>query len=247
VPRTMLDGIDTDAAGIARLSPQMVAYYVNGRYAWSAAQIAMFPHANHVTISVTASADAGDVLDVETGDATPAQAEGWIAKRKAAGLYRPTIYCSRSTIPAVRAGTGSYVLGKDYDIWVADYTGTPHVVASSVVGGVTAICAATQYENTANWDVSAVYDDGWPHRTPPAPVKTTTPVEPVKPVEETDMIVLSTKLDGKTVTTYTYNGETVRHIVSDADNTAMVAKLGPAVPVTPKQLQTFNGGQLPPM
>jgi hypothetical protein len=88
--------------------------------------------------------------------------------RKAAGLYRPTIYCSRSVIPAVRAGTGSYILGKDYDIWVADYTGSPHQVTAP--GAPAATCAATQYESTANWDASIVYDTAWPHRKPPVQV-----------------------------------------------------------------------------
>jgi hypothetical protein len=163
----MYDGINSLAAGIARQFPNAtkVAGYLNGIYAWSQAQWNLFPHADHVTISVTAAANAGDVLDVEVGDAAPNQAAGWIAMRKAAGLYRPTIYCSRSVIPAVRAGTGSYVLGKDYDIWVADYTGSPHPVTAP--GTPSATCAATQYESTANWDASMVYDTDWPHRKAP--------------------------------------------------------------------------------
>jgi hypothetical protein len=165
----MYDGINALAAGIAKEFPTAakIAGYVNGTYAWSQAEWNLFPHADHVTISVTASANAGDVLDVEVGDATPNQAAGWIAMRKAAGLYRPTIYCSRSVIPAVRAGTGSYILGKDYDIWVAEYTGAPHEV---IAPGTPAVaCAATQYASTANYDVSIVYDTAWPHRKAPMP------------------------------------------------------------------------------
>lgn len=163
----MYDGIGSLAAGIARAFPNApkIAGYVNGIYAWSYADWDNFPHADHVRISVTASANVGDVLDVETGDASPDQTAGWIAMRKAGGLYRPTIYCSRDTIPAVRAGTGRYILGVDYDIWVADYTNVPHQVTAP--GTPSATCAATQYEATANWDVSIVYDTAWPHRTPP--------------------------------------------------------------------------------
>jgi hypothetical protein len=158
----MYDGINVLAAGIAREFPNAakVAGYINGTYAWSQADWDLFPHADHVTISITAGANAGDVLDVEAGDATPGQTAGWIAMRKAAGLYRPTIYCSLDVIPAVRVGTGSYILGKDYDIWAPDYTGVPHEVPG---------CAATQYESTANYDVSIVYDTAWPHRKAPAP------------------------------------------------------------------------------
>jgi hypothetical protein len=165
---TMYDGINSLAAGIHQKFPNaaMVAGYINGRYAWTQAEWDLFPHANHVTIGISASANAGDVLDVEAGDATPAQTAGWIRARKAAGYYRPSIYCARAVIPAVRQGTGSYILGRDYDIWVADWTGSPHQVAAP--GTPAATCAATQYENTAHYDVSAVYDTRWPHRTAPA-------------------------------------------------------------------------------
>jgi hypothetical protein len=171
----MYDGVNALAAGIAREFPNaaMVAGYVNGAYAWSQQDWDLFPHATQVQITVTASANSGDVLDVEAGDATPSQTAGWIAMRKAAGYYQPTIYCSRSVIPAVRAGTGSYVLGKDYDIWVADFTGSPHEVTAP--GSPSATCSATQYESTANYDVSMVYDSGWPHRKPPAPTSTKLP------------------------------------------------------------------------
>lgn len=175
--RLMYDGIDTLAAGIHRQFPAapLVAGYLNGRYAWSQQDWDLFPAATHVEITIKASANAGDVLDVEQGDATPDQCEAWIAMRKAAGLYRPTIYCSRSVIPAVRAGTGNYVLGKDYDIWVADYTGSAHQVTAP--GSPSATCAATQYESTASYDVSAVHDAGWPHRKAPG----STPAAPAWP------------------------------------------------------------------
>jgi fibronectin type III domain protein len=171
----MYDGINSDAAAIARKFPSaaMVAGYINGKFAWSQSDWNLFPHAKHVTISITASADAGDVLDVEAGNATPAETGGWIGKRKVSGLFRPSIYCSRSVIPAVRQGTGSYILGRDYDIWVADWTGSPHEVTAP--GSPSATCAATQYENTASYDVTAVYDTGWPHRGAPA---TKPPAEP---------------------------------------------------------------------
>lgn len=169
-PRYMYDGIASLAPGIAKAFPKagMVAGYLNGRYAWSQAQWDLFPGADHVTISVTASADEGDVLDVETGDARPDQCAGWIAMRKAAGLHRPTIYCSRLVIPAVRQATGAYMLNHDYDIWVADYTGGAHQVTAPGPG-LQVPCAATQYDSQPGYDVSAVYDPGWPHRTAPAP------------------------------------------------------------------------------
>jgi hypothetical protein len=165
----MYDGINADAAAIHGSYPNTayVAGYINGNYAWTTAEWNLFPKAVKVQISISASANAGDVLDVEAGDASASETAGWIRLRKSAGYYRPTIYTSRSNIPAVREGTGSYVLGTDYDIWVADWTGSAHEVTAPGPG-VSAICSATQYENAANWDVSAVYDSGWPHRTAPS-------------------------------------------------------------------------------
>jgi len=161
----MYDGINSLAAGIAHDFPnaQMVAGYLTGQYAWTAAEWALFPRASHVTIATTAGANAGDVLDVETGDASPDQCQGWISLRKRSGLYRPTIYCSLAIVPAVRQGTGPYILGRDYDLWVADWDGTSTPVYPLAV--------AKQDRNTASYDVSAVYDDLWPRRSVPVPPK----------------------------------------------------------------------------
>ena len=157
----MLDGINSLAAGIARDFPQAakVAGYLNGFYAWSDAEWGLFPHADHVTISVSAFSSVGDVLDVETGDATPDHAETWIQMRKAAGLFRPTVYCSLAVVPSVRVGTGRYVLGIDYDLWVADYDDS--------LASVYPLAVAKQYQSTTGYDASVVYDPAWPHRTPP--------------------------------------------------------------------------------
>lgn len=167
VPIYMYDGINVLARGISQLFPHAakVAGYVGGYYAWTQAEWDLFPLADKVTITPFV-ANQGDVLDVETGDATPDQTAGWIEQRHAAGYYRPTIYCSLDVIPAVRKGTGSYILGVDYDIWVAYYTGYAQQIAAP--GLPAGNCAATQYMSTAEYDVSAIYDPEWPHRTPPS-------------------------------------------------------------------------------
>lgn len=165
----MYDGISVLAAGIARQFPYApkVAGYINGRYAWSQAQWNLFPHTDHVHITVRPTANAGDVLDVEIGDATPEQTHGWIAMRNAAGLFRPTIYCNYSTVPAVRRSTGNFILGVDYDIWVAKYDGFSTAPPMVGPGNLSARFAAKQWESTAEWDKSAVYDTSWPHRKHP--------------------------------------------------------------------------------
>lgn len=161
--RIMYDGINSLAHGIAQQFPhaEIVAGYVDGEYAWSADEWALFPNASKVEISVNAANKTGDVLDVERGDATPAQAHDWIIARRAAGYDRPTIYCSYALVPQVRLETRELALGVDYDIWVARWD---NVQNPPPMPGPTATYAAKQYQTTTGYDLSVVYDDGWPHR-----------------------------------------------------------------------------------
>lgn len=102
---------------------EIVAGYIDGRYAWTAADWNRFPKARKVTIAVFPSTNNGEALDCEAGDATPAQCPAWVRKRQAAGLAIPTIYCSRSAWPAVQAACK----GLTVDYWIAEYSGIPHI------------------------------------------------------------------------------------------------------------------------
>lgn len=167
--RLMYDGINTDVPAIRKLNPNMVAGYVDGRYAWSAADWEGWnSRCVAVRIAVFPATNKGDVIDCENGDATPAQAAQWIRMRKAAGYYRPTVYCNRGTIPAVRSATGSLVLGSDYDIWAADWTGAAHQVTAPGPGAAVKL-PATQFKSGQLFDTSMVYDDWWPHSGAPKP------------------------------------------------------------------------------
>lgn len=162
--RTMFDGINADA-GIIRTVFQpgnLVCYYVAGNsYIWTEAEKALFP--TDSLVGITLSADyfgpGSDVLDVEAGGASPDQVHAWIAVKKAQGYFRPTIYCSLSVVPAIRAATGNYILGVDYDLWIADWDGTTVIPYPAA--------AAKQYRNLGPYDVSVVFDSNWPHRKPP--------------------------------------------------------------------------------
>jgi hypothetical protein len=160
---TMYDGINTDAATIARvIKPgDKLAYYNDGRYAWTKEEIALFPNNEHVTITVLGGA--ADVCDCETGDMTPDEAAAWVRKRKLAGYLRPTVYRSLALMKDIRNATGGLIMGKDWDSWVADYDNSP----TNVYEGA----AAKQYRSTAGYDVSEVYDENWPHRSAPVPPK----------------------------------------------------------------------------
>lgn len=139
--RTMYDSVS--AASIPA-DATMVAGYLNGAYAWSSEDWARFPHAVHVTVTVNTSA-AADVLDVENGDASPAEAPGWIATHPGG-----SIYCDSSTWPAVKAAFGGRPLPP---FWIADYNGDASTIPTGAV--------AAQYEDAGPYDLS-VCADYWP-------------------------------------------------------------------------------------
>lgn len=111
---------DSTTASDIPADAEIVAGYVDGRYAWSDADWARFPNAVKVRISVFGSLDA-DVLDVEPSDATPADAAVWVAQKNARREHA-TVYCggyNRTQVDAVCAGL-------EYDVWLADPTGVAH-------------------------------------------------------------------------------------------------------------------------
>lgn len=143
-----------------------VAGYVDGRYAWSAADWARFPNAVHVRIACFARTNDGHVLDVETGDATPTQAPGWVRMRRQAGVD-PTVYCSLAWWPSVRAAFIAQGVPEPH-YWIAAYPGNgPRLYAGAV---------AHQYANPGPYDLSVVADY-WPgvDIVPTANVIATTP------------------------------------------------------------------------
>jgi hypothetical protein len=153
----MYDGIDSDA-DVIPTSAQLVAGYIDGDYVWTAADWARFPHSVHVAIAVRSTTNGGQVLDVETGNASPAESVTWVKMRRGAGTD-PTVYCSESTWSSVRSEfQGSSVTEPHY--WIASYDGNTAIPSGAI---------AHQYESTANWDLSSVADY-WPGVDPaPAP------------------------------------------------------------------------------
>jgi hypothetical protein len=152
---------DSTTADDIPTTVEVVAGYVDGRYAWSAADWARFPGAVKVRIAVRASTNDGHVLDVEPGDATPVEAPGWVAMRRRAGVD-PTVYCNLSDLPTVRAAFDAAGVAQPH-YWVARYDGVADIPAG---------CIAKQYMNDpgsgGHWDLSAVADY-WPG-VDPAPV-----------------------------------------------------------------------------
>jgi hypothetical protein len=163
---------------------EIVGGYLNGRYAWSAADWARFPHAVHVRISVRAAFLDGHVLDVEPGDATPTESVGWVKARRAAGAD-PTVYCNRSTWPQVRAAFAAAGVAEPH-YWIATASGRFEIPAGAV--------AAQYLLDTRGVDISAVADY-WPGVDAPASNPGSTPAGPSIPAQEEDAMLVPAAAD----------------------------------------------------
>ncbi|MGW4527274.1 hypothetical protein [Amycolatopsis sp. NPDC004378] len=135
--------------------PALVAGYVDRikLAPWSAADWALFPDALKVRIVKKPSTNDGHVLDVEVGDATPAQAPGWARMRRQSGFAHPVVYCNRSTWPKVRAAFAEQGVAPPL-YWIATATGRAEIPDGAI---------AAQYllDVAPGIDISVVADF-WP-------------------------------------------------------------------------------------
>lgn len=132
-----LDAIPKDAGAVAG--------YVNGAWPTFAEVQKRWPKAKHLSIAVTSSANA-ECLDVEPGDATPADAAAWVKRQIARGVKKPVVYTSVSqaqTLLAALAKGG--IKRSDVRLWTAHYSGKPHLCDSSCGFGFLSKADATQF------------------------------------------------------------------------------------------------------
>lgn len=156
---TMYDSVDVSQIPAAALA---CGGYRDGRWPTFQALSERFPHARLLSIAVSASTDA-DCLDIEQGDATPAQAPGWVKRQHARGIPRPCLYANASTMPAVLAALKAEGIPRGMvRLWSAHYT-VAHICGPDTCAypGVPA-CDGTQWTDRAlgrNLDQSALLDD----------------------------------------------------------------------------------------
>jgi hypothetical protein len=122
------------------------ATYATGNYAASPSDVA--GHKTVMWIDVTGYDHSASVLDVEPGDATPSMAATWAWHRlhdNPSALAR--IYTMRSQWPAVKAAIGHLPakMRSQVRYWIADPTGSPHIVPGS---------DATQWYWGKSYDIS---------------------------------------------------------------------------------------------
>lgn len=139
--------------------PTIVAGYIDGRYAWPEAAWSAFPGAYLVHIATSASTMAGEVLDVEAGDATPEEAPAWCTARRAAGVS-PVVYTSVDNWATVSNQFTVQKVPAPY-WWIASWDNKNTLIEGAI---------AKQYKNdlAPGYDVSVV-SPSWPHSPSPTP------------------------------------------------------------------------------
>ena len=188
----MLTMYDSITAADIPADAEAVAGYVpdDPAFAWSVADWARFTRARlRIGIATRAWINASDVLDVETGDATPAQAPGWIQMRRAAGHAHPGVYCNLATWQAVQdAFTAADVAHPRY--WISHYDGVREL---PTLNGITAWAKqyATEPQSGGHFDLSIVADDLPPAREDTCVYKT---FQPGKHVQDVMDVAGCTKL-----------------------------------------------------
>jgi hypothetical protein len=135
----------------------LVAGYLDGAFAWSEQDWLRHTSQGAIAVGIVINPanNAGEVLDVETGDATPRQAVDWVRMRRAAGFSDLTVYCAESALPYVQQQFSAAGAAQP-NYWVAGYDDVATIPAG---------CIAKQYANSpmtgGHYDLSIVADY-WP-------------------------------------------------------------------------------------
>jgi hypothetical protein len=125
---------------------QVVATYADGPHPVPAS--AVTGRKSVLWISITGHDYSASVVDVEPGNATPAQAAAWAQHRLSASPHAiARIYTMIREWPAVQAAVASFSAQMRERIhwWIADPTGRPHLVTGS---------DATQWYWGSNYDIT---------------------------------------------------------------------------------------------
>lgn len=122
------------------------------------------PHARLVSIAV-ASRHNAECLDVEPGDATPADAPGWVRRQQARGIERPAVYAAAGEMNAVLDALDAAGIHPDeYRVWTAHVGAGKHLCGPSTCGLIPVKAHATQWTWTSggrNLDESVVRPAFW--------------------------------------------------------------------------------------
>lgn len=154
---------DATHAGISSLPKGQAAGYSTGTGSvpWTAADWAAHPGAVRIDQDPAARDPTADVLDIENGAATPADAPGWYRAAKAdydagkrPGQRHPAFYVNLSNItPAVNALIAAGITAGPC-LWIAEGLTEPAAAALVLTAGGPFPVIGVQYR----WDVAGAYD-----------------------------------------------------------------------------------------
>lgn len=117
-----------------------VAGYVNGAFTTFPKLKVLFPHARRLSIAVNSSADA-DILDIERGDATIADAVGWYRRKSTnRGFYIGAAEANQ----LINALAAASIHRDDYLLWTAHWDGE-HICGPGSCGVVSSDADGTQW------------------------------------------------------------------------------------------------------
>lgn len=140
-PRVMFDDTSVD---LIPKNAKAVAGYTSGLYPTFPTLVKLFPKARRVSIAV-ASSEYADVLDIEAGDATNADAAPWFYRK----ATNRGFYTSASNAAALISALAAAGVRRDrYTLWTAHYDGTRHVCSPKSCGYPAA--EGTQWTDRSN-------------------------------------------------------------------------------------------------
>jgi hypothetical protein len=153
-PFVMADGVT-----ITSLPKGLSAYagYVSGTWRTYGPLVKLFPKLKvgrflGIATNIGAMARA---LDIESGDATPDQAGGWVKRAEAVGITRPRLYMEISEVDAVLASLKADGIPRDSVRWWIAHPGTKqHICGPHTCGRITFDADATQYDWAPGYDLS---------------------------------------------------------------------------------------------
>ncbi len=158
----MYDSISAQNLPIEHLPVSGDAYagYVGGFWPDYSQVKARFPHARVLSIAISSGEDA-ECLDIENGDASPADAPAWVKRQHTRGEARPCLYASVAVIPAVLEDLhAARIAWPSVRLWSAHYGAGRHICGPHSCNwpGVPAL-DGTQWTNTAAGEHGSLVDE----------------------------------------------------------------------------------------
>jgi hypothetical protein len=140
----------------------LVALYDTGSggIAASAADYAAHPGAIHIDQDAGASDTTADILDVETGAATPAEVPGWLNRARAAwkasqrrGQRWPGVYVNQSNLTSVANACNSAGVVDPVPIWLAEWNNNIPADSAQILASTGPFpLIGAQIANAGAWD-----------------------------------------------------------------------------------------------